>query len=261
MSKFCANLAFLFKETPFLDRYAAAKQAGFSAVESGFPFGFSKEQVVKAKNAAGIEQILINIFTGDVTKGELGYAAIPGKQNEFKQSLNTTVEYAKALGARKIHIMSGRVEGQVTDDHDKTYIENLKFASKILEKENLLGVIEPINNYSVPKYYLNSYEKAVNVLKSVNSPNLKLQLDIFHLQLIRGDITHTLEELKSLIGHIQIAQAPNRNEPDTPGEINYKYVLGAIKNIGYNDWIGLEYTPLNGTVDGLGWVKKLGYTL
>ncbi|XP_076262060.1 hydroxypyruvate isomerase-like protein Gip isoform X2 [Rhynchophorus ferrugineus] len=261
MSKFCANLAFLFKEKPLLQRYAAAKQAGFKAVETGFPYGFSKQEVVEAKNSAGIEQILINTLTGDVTKGELGYAAIPGKEKEFEETLLVTIDYAKALGAKKIHIMSGRVEGDITEKHDQTFINNLRYAVGLLEKENILGVIEPINKYSVPKYYLNSYEKAVNVLKTVNSPYLKLQLDIFHLQLIKGDITHTIEELKQFVGHVQIAQSPNRNEPDVKGELNYPYIFETIKKNGYDDWIGLEYTPLSDTVEGLKWIKSMGFNL
>lgn len=261
MAKFCANLAFLFKEKPLLERYSAAKQAGFKTVETGFPFGFSKQEVVNAKNSAEVDQVLINILTGDVTKGELGYAAIPGKENEFEESLKVTVDYAKALGAKKIHIMSGRIEGEVTEANDKAYINNLKYATQLLEKENLVGLIEPINKYSVPKYYMNSYEKAVKVLNTINSPNLKLQLDIFHLQLIKGDITHTIKDLMPHIGHVQIAQAPHRNEPNIPGEINFKYVFETLREQGYNDWIGLEYAPKNETVPGLKWIEELGYHL
>ncbi|XP_060515991.1 putative hydroxypyruvate isomerase isoform X2 [Cylas formicarius] len=261
MPKFCANLAFLFKEKPLLERYSAAKAAGFKAVETGFPYGFSKEQVISAKNSAGIEQVLINILTGDVTKGELGHAALPGSENEFKKNLETTIEFAKALGAKKIHIMSGRVNDEVTSIHDQTYVENLRYAAKVLEKENLIGLIEPINKYSVPGYYMNSYEKALAVLKSINSPSLKLQLDIFHLQLIKGDITHTIKALTSYIGHVQIAQVPGRNEPNTEGEINYKYIFDLLKQEGYNDWIGLEYNPQKDTESGLNWINKMGYTL
>ncbi|ERL85217.1 putative hydroxypyruvate isomerase [Dendroctonus ponderosae] len=261
MLGFCANLSFLFKEKPFLERYAAAADAGFRAVETGFPFGFSKEDVVKAKISAGIEQVLINSLTGDVTKGELGYAAVEGKKDEFRKSILTTIDYAKAVGAKKIHIMSGVVQNP-TSKNDQTLVENLKFAAELLQQENILGVIEPINNYSIPNYYLNSYEKAIEVIKAVDSAYLKLQLDIFHLQLIKGDITHTIEKVKPYIGHIQIAQAPGRNEPDTPGEINYNYVLDKIqKDAGYADWIGLEYIPLNDTVEGLKWVKNYGYSL
>lgn len=146
--------------------------------------------------------------------------------------------------------------------NDRTLVENLKFAVGLLEKENILGVIEPINNYSIPNYFLNSYEKAIEVIKAVDSAYLKLQLDIFHLQLIKGDITHTIEKVKPYIGHIQIAQAPDRNEPDTNGEINYNYVLDKIqKDAGYTDWIGLEYNPLNDTAEGLKWVKNYGFSL
>ncbi|KAJ8923484.1 hypothetical protein NQ315_010062 [Exocentrus adspersus] len=259
MSKFCANLAFLFPEQPLLDRYKLAKDAGFKAVETGFPLGHTKEQVVEAKNAAGIQQILINIYTGDVTKGELGFAAVPGKEDEFRKSIDLTIDYAKALGARKIHIMAGRVdEGNITAAHDLAYENNLRYAVGLLEKENILGVIEPINKYSIPNYYMNCYDKALSVIKKINSPNLKLMLDIFHLQLIRGNISNTIKELIEYIGHVQIAQAPNRNEPNCPGEINYQYVLGQLQNAGYNDWIGLEYKPVSNTKDGLKWIGELG---
>ncbi|CAH2012075.1 unnamed protein product [Acanthoscelides obtectus] len=164
MAKLCANLSFMFGEKAFLERYNLAKNAGFKAVESGFPYGISKQQVVDAKNAAGIDQILVNVYTGDVTKGELGFAAIPGKEQEFKDSLVTTLDYAKALGAKKIHIMAGKVNGQISPKHDSVYLDNLKYAAKILEKENILGLIEPINPYSVPNYYMNSYDKAISVI-------------------------------------------------------------------------------------------------
>lgn len=259
MPKFTANLSFLFKEKPFLERYAAAQQAGFKAVESGFPYGFTKDEVVNAKNSSGVQQVLINILTGDVTNGELGHAAIPGEENQFRANLQTTIDYAKGLGARKIHIMAGKVQGEVTAEHDKVYLENLKYASKVLEQENIVGVIEPINPYSVPKYYMNNYEKAIEVIQAVNSPNLKLLLDVFHLQLIKGDITHTIEDLKSYVGHVQVAQAPNRGEPDSQGEINYKYVFDVLKQIGYEDWIGLEYSPVADTLAGLKWIKNFGF--
>ncbi|KAG5893635.1 hypothetical protein JTB14_015074 [Gonioctena quinquepunctata] len=261
MSKFCANLAFLFPESPLLERYKLARDAGFKAVETGFPFGYTKQEVVDAKNDAGIQQILINIYTGDVTKGELGFAALPGKEAEFKKSIETTIDYAKALGAKKIHIMAGAVDSAVTTSHDEAYENNLRYAAQLLEREDILGLIEPINKYSIPNYYMNSYDKALSVIKKINSSKLKIMLDIFHLQLIRGNIANTIRELKDYIGHIQIAQAPLRNEPDTGGEINYKYVLETLKKEGYDDWIGLEYKPLGNTKDGLKWIKAMGYSL
>ncbi|CAH0562541.1 unnamed protein product [Brassicogethes aeneus] len=261
MSKFCANLAFMYTERPFLERYKLAKESGFKAVESGFPSGFTQQQVVDAKNAAGIDQILINLFTGDVTKGELGVTAIPGKENEFKERFQTTLSYAKALGAKKIHIMAGKVEGPVTEDNDRTYENNLKFAAGLLELQDIIGVIEPINKYSVPNYYLNCYDKALSMVNKVNSPNIKIMLDVFHLQHIRGDITNTVKDLKEFIGHVQIAQCPNRNEPNTPGEINYRYILEMLRENGYNDWIGLEYKPKTSVNEGLKWVNEFGYRL
>ncbi|XP_063910015.1 putative hydroxypyruvate isomerase [Zophobas morio] len=260
MAKFCANLSFMFTEQPFLDRYKLAKEAGFKAVETGFPFTFTEKQVSDAKDSAGVQQILINTYTGDVTKGELGFAAVPGKEQDFRDSINKTINYAKVLGASKIHIMAGKVL-EVKDAHHLTYEENLKYAAKLLEKEGLLGVIEPINNYAVPNYYLNCYDKALSVVKKLNSPNLRIMLDVFHLQHIRGNITNSIKDLSGYIGHVQIAQVPNRNEPDTPGEVNYVYVLETLKALGYNDWIGLEYKPLENTEKGLKWLKSFGYTL
>lgn len=243
-----------------LERYALAKEAGFKAVESGFPFGFTLDQVKEAKEKSGLEQVLVNLKTGDVTKGELGVTAVPGKENEFKDNFHTTVDYAKALNARKIHIMVGKLEN-ATAQNWQTYENNLKYAAGVLKSENLLGVIEPINQYSVPNYFLSDFKKALEIIKRIGSPNLKLMLDVFHLQQISGDISHSITNLMPYVGHVQIAQVPNRNEPDTNGEINYKYVLNHLENSGYSDWIGLEYKPLKGTKEGLSWVTNYGYSL
>ncbi|XP_072933379.1 putative hydroxypyruvate isomerase isoform X2 [Epargyreus clarus] len=219
--KFCANLAFMFTEgSSILERYALAKSAGFKAVETGFPFGHTLEQVKEAKEKAGVDQVLINLKTGDVSKGELGVTAVPGKENEFKDNLHVTIDYAKAVGARKIHIMAGKLE-TVTPKNWETYESNLKYAAGVLKNEDLLGVIEPINQHSVPKYFLSDFGKAVDIIKKIDSSHLKLQLDVFHLQHICGDLSHNIKNLMPYVGHVQIAQVPNRNEPDTPGEINY----------------------------------------
>ncbi|XP_028176659.1 putative hydroxypyruvate isomerase [Ostrinia furnacalis] len=259
--KFCANLAFMFTEaTSMIERYALAKDAGFKAVESGFPFGFTLEQVKQAKEAAGIEQVLINLNTGDVSKGELGVTAVPGKENEFQEKLKITIDYAKAVNARKIHIMAGKLDN-VTPQNWETYENNLKYAAGLLKDANILGVIEPINQHSVPKYFLSDYGKAIEIIKRIGSPNLKLMMDIFHLQHICGDLSHNIKNFMPYVGHVQIAQVPNRNEPDTPGEINYEYVLEHLKSNGYNDWIGLEYKPANGSKAGLKWIHNYGYSL
>lgn len=173
--------------------------------------------------------------------------------------------------------MSGKVPTVVNAEIDSVYRNNIEYAAKILEGEKLMCVIEPINKYSVPNYYLGCYDKgiiwfcywryddelflAINVIDSIDSPNVKLLLDVFHLQQIRGDITHNIQDFAEYIGHVQIAQVPDRNEPDTVGEINYKYVLDLLSSNGYKDWIGLEYIPKADTVDGLKWIKDFGYTL
>ncbi|XP_076618192.1 hydroxypyruvate isomerase-like protein Gip [Colletes latitarsis] len=259
--KFATNLSFMFLESPsIIERYQLAKEAGFKAVESGFPFGFTIKDVSEAKKNAGVEQILINIFTGDVSKGELGFAAIPGEEDNFKKSIDLTIEYAKALNCKRIHIMSGKVS-QVTSINNAVYEKNLRYAVECFQKEGIIGLIEPINNITVPNYYMNSFQKGLDVVKRINSPNLKLQLDIFHLQHICGNITKNIKELLPYIGHVQIAQVPDRHEPDTPGEVDYKYILTILEKEGYSGYVGLEYHPKSSSIEGLNWIQKYGYKL
>ncbi|XP_076231022.1 hydroxypyruvate isomerase-like protein Gip [Calliopsis andreniformis] len=260
--KFASNLSFMFLEAPtIIERYKLAKEAGFKAVESGFPFGFSVKEVSEAKKNAGVDQILINVYTGDVSKGELGFAAIPGEEDNFKKSIDLTIEYAKALNCNRIHVMSGKVN-QPTSLNDETYEKNLSYAVEKFEKEGIIGLIEPINSITVPNYYMNCFQKGLAVVKKINSPNLKLLLDMFHLQHVCGNITKNIEELLPYTGHVQIAQVPDRHEPDTPGEIDYKYVLSTLEKKGYNGYIGLEYKPkLLPSVKGLNWIQNYGYKL
>ncbi|CAH4027638.1 putative hydroxypyruvate isomerase [Pieris brassicae] len=259
--KFCANLSFMFTEgATIIERYGLAKEAGFKAVETGFPLGFTVEEVKRAQENANIEQVLINIKTGDVSKGELGVTAIPGKEKQFKENLKETINYAKALGASKIHIMAGKLN-TVTEANWVVYENNLRYAAEELRECNKLGVIEPINQHSVPNYFLSDFKQAVDIIKRIRSEHLKLQLDIFHLQHICGDLSYNIKNLMPYVGHVQIAQVPSRNEPDTPGEINYEYILKTLENNGYTDWIGLEYKPAGNTNEGLKWINKYGYSL
>lgn len=259
--KFASNLSFMFGENPTItERYLLAKQAGFKAVESGFPVGFSAQEVADAKRKAGVKQVLINVFTGDVTKGELGFAAIPGKEEEFKKSIDLTIEYANALDCKKIHVMSGKVESP-TEINDSTYETNLRFAVEKFQAEDIVALIEPINSITVPNYYLNSFEKGLEIVKKINSPNLRLLIDLFHLQHARGNITRTIRESLPYIGHVQIAQVPDRHEPDTAGELDYRYIFALLDKEGYDDYIGLEYKPKAGSAEGLKWIKNFGYAL
>ncbi|KAG5307849.1 HYI isomerase, partial [Pseudoatta argentina] len=258
--KFASNLSFMFTEVPnIIDRYQLAKQAGFKAVESGFPFGFSVQQVATAKKKANVDQVLLNVFTGDVTKGEVGFAAIPGEEENFKKSIEKTIEYANALNCKIIHVMSGKVEAP-TAANDMIYEKNLLYAIEKCQKEDIVVVIEPINNYSVPNYYMNNFQKGLDLVKKINNAHFKLLMDIFHLQHCCGNITKFIQDFLPYIGHIQVAQVPDRHEPDTPGEIDYKYILSLLTT-GYTGYVGLEYWPKSLTVEGLNWIKRYGYTL
>lgn len=261
--KFCANLNFMFLECPsLLERYSLAKKAGFRAVEVGFPYTHSIEELKKAKEDAGLEQVLINVYVGDVTKGELGFAAIPGQEESFQASVLKAVSYAKALNCKLIHVMSGAVRTPTSVNHE-TYEKNIRWATHVFEKEDIVGLIEPINQRSVPNYYLSSYVTAVDVVKKINSRNLKIMLDVFHLQQLHGNLTSNIQSLASdgLIGHVQIAQVPLRGEPNSSGEINYGYLFSVLDKIKYEGWIGLEYKPVSGTEEGLEWVTKMGLSL
>ncbi|XP_065225253.1 putative hydroxypyruvate isomerase [Planococcus citri] len=255
--KICANLSFMFTEaSSLLERYVLAKQCGFSAVECGFPYEYSINELQQSKESAQLEQILINVYPGNISSGELGFAAIPDKVTEFRNSIQLAVTYAKALNCSRIHVMAGIVHSPTTENDD-VYLTNLKYASELFEKENITGLIEPINPHLVPGYYLNDYKKAVSIIKEVNSPSIKLMLDLFHLQMITGNLTNNIKNLLPYTGHIQIAQAPHRHEPDSVGEVNYKYVFGLLKQLNYDGWIGTEYTPAADTKSGLKWMDML----
>ncbi|CAH1729098.1 unnamed protein product [Chironomus riparius] len=255
--RFSANLGFLFRESSnILEQYRLAKLAGFSAVEHPFPeSNINHDELLAIKVESKLEVALVNIELDDA---KFGCASMPNKKNDFHQRLENTVKFAKKFDCKKIHLMSGKLESSPTNENRETFVANLKYAAPFLEKEGMIGVIEPINNYSVPGYFLRDYKFAIEAIKKVGSNNIKLMVDIFHLQMIQGNIINSLKDFAPYIGHIQIAQAPNRNEPNTDGELNYKYILAEISKIGYDGYIGLEYKPLTSTVDGLKWLKEFG---
>ncbi|XP_055299237.1 putative hydroxypyruvate isomerase [Sitodiplosis mosellana] len=259
--RFGANLNFLFRESGanVLEQFRLARASGFRGIEMVCPEQISKEDVVSAQKENEIEVVLLNVSLGTKPEAAFGCAALPNMENEFRANFQRTLEYAKALNCKKIHIMAGKPAD--FDAADETYLRNLQFAAEQLESTGIIGVIEPINNYSIPGYYLNCYDKALNILKKLNNTNsIKLMIDLFHLQLIRGNITNTLNELKSHIGHVQVAQAPQRNEPNAAGEVNFKYVFKVLETVGYNGWVGCEYKPTNNSKDNLEWIKEYGYT-
>uniref|UniRef100_A0A6M2DPN0 Putative hydroxypyruvate isomerase n=1 Tax=Xenopsylla cheopis TaxID=163159 RepID=A0A6M2DPN0_XENCH len=255
--KFCPNISFLFNDIPFAQRYQQAKVLGFQGVESGFPYNVDPKELVEAKVTSGLEHILLNIYTGDTSKGELGCACIPDKSSTFDQALDKAIDLAKLLNCKKIHLMSGKIVGERTEKNDEAYLSNISRAVKKLEENSIIGLIEPINNITVPDYYMNNYDQALNVIKTIDSPNLKLMLDIFHLQQICGNITYNIQKLLPYTGHVQIAQVPYRHEPNSAGEIDYKFVLRLLESLNYHNWVGLEYNYK----DGFGWISEFGFKL
>lgn len=258
--KFAANVSMMFKELDNLpDRYTEAAKRGFTAVECQFPYDTPVEDIVRAKEAAGLEQVLINSFQGK-SHGDIGFACQPNKQEDFRQSIEITIRYAKALNCKKVHIMAGVPQlGVATSDTEQLYIRNLCYAANEFQKEGIMGVIEPLCKQVRSDYYLQSYDKAIELVKKINSRNIRVMLDIFHLQMIHGNLTTYISQLARYVGHIQISQAPLRTEPSDVGEINYPYILDLLDELGYRDYIGLEYSPSGRTEDSLNWLKEWGY--
>lgn len=258
--KVAANLTFMFSEAGSLvARYKAAKKAGFLAVECAFPYSVPAQEVADVLKETCLKQVLINSDPGKLEAGELGFAAIPGQEERFKESLERSIQYAKALDCHKLHIMSGRrSKDHGEDEHLSTLESNLRHAVSRLSKEDIVGLIEPINPVSTPGYFLNNYPTAVALVEKIGSPYLRLQLDIFHLQMICGNVTNNIQKLMPITGHIQIAQAPHRHEPSCPGELNYVHIFGKLREAGYDDYVGAEYTPAVKSEQSLDWVEQCG---
>jgi hydroxypyruvate isomerase len=255
MLHFAANISFLFKELPFLERFAAAAEAGFKLVECHWPYDNTIETLRERLESSGLELVMVNTAPGNLDAGDFGLGAVPGREADFQAALDQALLYAGALGATRIHCMAGKVP--VTSTAHRTFVDNLRRgADKALEQSVTL-VIEPINTRSAPGYFLTRSQQAVDLIGEIQRPNVKLLFDVFHLQIMEGDITTRLETLQPLIGHVQIAAIPSRAEPDE-GEINYRAVFDTLERIGYDGVVGCEYLPRAGTREGLAWRHKLG---
>jgi len=254
MPFFAANLSMMFTEHDFLDRFEAAADAGFKAVEFLFPYEFPEDDIAARLTAAKLEQVLFNLPPGDWARGDRGLAALPERKAEFRQSVQTALDYADALGARQLHMMAGIADSS-DPDHQATYRDSLAFAADAAGEKDVLLLIEPLNRRDMPGYYLNSFDQAADLIADLGHPNLKLQFDIYHRQILHGDVLTGLETLLPLIGHVQIASVPKRNEPGT-GELDDFRVLKALDDLGYEGFVGCEYRPEAATVDGLGWLKR-----
>ena len=257
MPKFAANLSFMFNEVPFLDRFEAAAKAGFKAVEYLFPYEWPAEDLAARLKANGLKQVLFNLPPGDWSKGDRGLASIPGREAEFEAAVVKALAYAKALECPRVHAMAGLRHMGASRP---TYVANLRKAAKMAAAEGVEVIIEPINTRDIPGFFLNTTGEARAVIHEVGASNLGLQFDLYHRAIQEGDVTMAIAEFAPLTRHIQIASPPDRGEPDD-GELNYGYLFRQVDASGFDGWIGCEYKPRRGTVEGLAWVRKLGLSL
>jgi len=260
MPKFAANLSFLFTEVAFPARFQAAADAGFRAVEYLFPYVREKAELVDCLRSAGLHQALLNMPAGDWESGERGLACLPGREAEFRDGIGKAIDYAQALDCSNIHAVAGLAppEGPERTAFEDTYRENLGWAADAAAAHGLNVLIEPINGKrDVPGFFLQTSGQACRLLDELDRANLRLQFDIYHVQIMEGDLTVRLRDCLPRIGHMQIANPPDRHEPDL-GEINYPWLFDQIDASGYDGWIGCEYKPRGGTVDGLGWGRDFG---
>jgi hydroxypyruvate isomerase len=254
MPRFAANLTMMFTEWPFLDRFAAAADAGFAAVEYLFPYDHPPEAVGAALARAGLTQALFNLPPGDWAAGERGMAAFPARAAEVAQSVETALPYAAATGCRTLHLMAG-IAHPADAGARAAYRAAVAATADRLARADITLVLEPINGRDMPGYFLNDFNTASTLIGEVGRPNLRLQFDIYHRQIMHGDVVMGLRQMIPLIGHVQIAGVPGRHEPDT-GELDSKVVFAELDRLGYEGFVGCEYRPAGKTVDGLGWFKR-----
>ena len=258
MPRLAANLSMMFNEVPFLDRFAAARQAGFEAVEFLFPYDFPAAEIRKRLDDHGLTLALFNMPPGDWAKGERGLASLPGRTQEFRDGAVKALDYAVALGATLVHCMAGIVpEGVAPVTAASRYAVNLAWAGEKALEAGVRIAIEPINHQDMPGYFLNTEAQGAAVVEAVGRDRLGLQFDVYHCQITEGDITRRMERFMPVIAHMQIADVPARNEPGT-GEIGWPYVFRRMDELGYHGWVGCEYRPAAGTVEGLRWRERFG---
>lgn len=257
MPQLSANLSMLFTERPFLERFAAAAQAGFKAVEFMFPYAFSAEAIQAELQKHQLQLVLHNLPAGDWDGGDRGIACDPARVEEFRAGVTQAIAYATALGVPRLNCLAGKAPAGVDAAVVRqTLVDNLRFAAQALEQNGIRLLVEMINTFDIPGFYLHGTNQALALLDEVGSPNLQLQYDVYHMQRMEGEIAATLQKQLPRIGHVQIADNPGRNEPGT-GEINYAFVFRHLDAIGYQGWVGCEYKPAGQTEDGLGWIKAL----
>ena len=259
MPRFAANLGFMYGENPFLDRFEAAARDGFRAVEFLFPYEHAPQLVASLLKAHGLQQVLFNVPPGDWAAGERGLACVPGREETFKSAVRQALDYAQALACPRLHVMAGIASpGADRSALRATYLRNLAWAAQQAADVGVDLLIEPINLRDMPGYFLNRQDEAHAVVTEIGAANLKVQMDLYHCQIVEGDVAMKLRQYlpTGRVGHIQVAGVPERHEPDG-GELNYPYLFELIDSLGYAGHIGCEYRPRGGTSTGLGWLAKL----
>ena len=257
MPRFAANLSMLFTEVPFFERFGRAKQAGFEAVEYQYPYGHAIADIRARLDEARIPLILLNLPSGNWDKGERGIACHPDRQAEFRQGVEQGITYARALGVPQLNCLAGIAPAGVPETVIRqTFVENLRHAAGEFKKAGLRLVVEPINTFDMPGFWLNRASQAISILDEVGADNAFVQFDIYHAQRMVGELAATIERYLPRIGHIQIADNPGRHEPGT-GEINYPFLMRLLDRLGYQGWVSAEYRPAGSTEAGLGWLAEL----
>ena len=257
MPKFAANLTMLFTEHDFLDRFAAARQAGFTAVEYLFPYDYPRQELADRLRAHHLKQVLHNLPAGDWAAGERGIACHPDRVQEFRASVDRAIAYANALDCPQLNCLAGKLPAGVTrEEAHVTLVANLRYAAGELAAAGIRLLVEPINPFDIPGFFLTRTDQAIALMDEVGSDNLFLQYDIYHAQRTEGELAATMRKHLARIGHVQLADNPGRNEPGT-GEINYGFLFRHLDAIGFRGWIGCEYKPRTTTLAGLGWIQAV----
>ena len=272
MPQFAANLSWMYAELPMAERFAAAARDGFTAVEILSPYVWTPQELKAVLQQHGLQLVLFNAPPGGVdpagiekawASSQKGTACLPGREAEFRAGIAIALEYAQVLGCPRIHVMAGVLPaGMEREAVQSTYVNNLREAAALAARVGVDLLIEPINTRDIPRFFLNRQDHAHEIIREVGAANLKVQMDLYHCQIVEGDLAMKLRKYLPTghVGHLQIAGAPGRNEPDV-GEINYPYLFALLDELGYGGWVGCEYKPLRGaqpnaTSDGLGWLKK-----
>ena len=255
MPRFAANLSLMYNEHPFLARFGACAADGFEAAECQFPYEHGSAAIRDELDRHGLSMVLINAPAGDFAGGERGIAALPGRQAEFRAGVDLAIEYAQALGCPRVHLMAGLVRRESDRlAQREAYVDNLAWAAQRLGDHGLTALFEPINPRDFPGYLLNTQAEAHAIVERIGAPNLKVQMDLYHCQIVEGDLATRIRRHLAGVGHMQIAGVPHRHEPDL-GEVHYPYLFELLDSLGYEGWVGCEYRPRAGTSAGLGWLR------